>query len=831
MPDLATLILPPTGLFSCDDASTPIPLVGVSVEGTITGLCARVSVAHRYRNAEATPIEAVYLFPLDEGAAVCGFEAVIDDVVVVGRVEERDRAFERYDEAIEQGHGAFLLDEERPDVFRASIGNLAPGKEVLVRLTYVTELPVADGQLRFTLPTTIAPKYAPAEDLRGVGRPEAEAVNPPVAWQVPYGLHLRLRVQMPGGLTGLSSPSHPIAIALEDGHAIVTLAAQEVSLDRDFVLAVDASALKTPHVWVDEGAAVAVGFVPDLPDTPVAAEVVFVVDRSGSMHGASIAEVRNALQLCLRAMTSGCCFNIIGFGSTYAPLFPESRVYDESSLAIATRYVEQLQADLGGTEILPSLEFVLGQPSRSGLPRQVVVLTDGEVTNTDAVLALVKSHRTRARVFAFGIGAAASQHLVKGMARVGGGTAEFIHPGERIEAKVVRQVSRILSPAVTDVRLEWIGGDVATAPADLPPIFRHQQLLAYGLVTDAMPRAVRLSARGPAGPLSWEVPIVGLGQPDATVPVSGATVAADDHGPFGERPLPSPGGAIATLAARARIRELEEGEEWLTSRGSLQHHRRPAAVRQQIIDLSVRYGLLSRETSFVAIEHRAVPVQGDMQLRRVPVALASGWAGVRPASPFLAASSMPGRAGLARRHDVGLPMTLGAPAAIEWGDVIDESPLYETGDVPAFRVSVRAAAQSRTPASTRAFEALSGLASWLPRRTQSPARPAGLDALVKLQRAAGAWDLDAALAEVLGRDLEDVRRAMPAATAPSDVAARAWATALALAWLERHASAQQEEWRTLAIKAHVWLGRDTTGVPLDGVSWEDAARAWLDGTP
>ncbi len=167
---------------------------------------------------------------------------------------------------------------------------------------------------------------------------------------------------------------------------------------------------------------------------------------------------------------------------------------------------------------------MLGQPSRSGLPRQVVVLTDGEVTNTDAVLALVGSHRNKARVFAFGIGAAASQHLVKGLARAGGGTAEFIHPGERIEAKVMRQVSRLLSPAVTDVRLEWVGGNVTTAPSDLPPIFRNQQMLVYGLVTDAMPQAVRVSAMGPTGLLSWEVPIVGLGQPDATVAVADATV-------------------------------------------------------------------------------------------------------------------------------------------------------------------------------------------------------------------------------------------------------------------------------------------------------------------
>src|SRR5262245_52012664 len=86
----------------------------------------------------------------------------------------------------------------------------------------------------------------------------------------------------------------------------------------------------------------------------------FVVDRSGSMEGSSIEEVRNALQLCLRSMTAGCRFNIVGFGSTYKALFNESRVYDEASLAEASKYVAALDATLGGTEILPALQFVLG---------------------------------------------------------------------------------------------------------------------------------------------------------------------------------------------------------------------------------------------------------------------------------------------------------------------------------------------------------------------------------------------------------------------------------------------------------------------------------------
>ena len=806
MPDLATATTLTAGLFAQDEVGAPVPLTGVSVEGTITGLCARVSVAHRYRNAESTPIEAVYVFPLDDGAAVCGFEAIIDGVSVVAEVQEREKAFERYDEAIEQGHGAFLLDEERPDVFRASVGNLAAGKEVLVRITYVTELPVDGGRLRFTLPTTIAPRYAPSEDQRGVGRPEAEAVNPPVAWQVPYGLHLALRVEMPTGITGLASPSHPVTLDLADGHAVVSLATQDAALDRDFVLTADAAVLQTPQLWVEgpgeagDEMALAVAFAPDLPATTSASEIVFVVDRSGSMGGSSIAEVRNALQLCLRTLTEGCWFNIVGFGSSYSTLFPESRAYDEASLTLAARYVESLDADLGGTEILPALTFVLGQSSRPGLPRQVVVLTDGEVTNTDAVIALVRQHRQTSRVFTFGIGAAASQHLVRGLARAGGGTAEFIHPGERIEATVTRQVARLLSPAVTDVRIEWVGGSVRPVPAVAPPIFRDQRLLAYAYVTGAVPTAVRLSGNGPSGPLAWDVPI-GAGARHADQPAVSV-----------ERV-----GAIATLAARALIRELEESDTWLTDRGSQQRDRRLSAVRQQVIDLSVRYGLLSRETSFVAIEHRATPLIGNMQLRRIPVSLAHGWGGRAAVSTSKSS-----------RRAIDAPFD-----ALSWASGTSHS--FDFADDGMARMELRATPAPRDATLAGLRRAVAGNArrtaaqvAWRVRSTATPAvRPAGLDALVKLQSAAGAWELDDALALVIGRSIDDLRSAMPDGRMAREALTRAWATAVALAWLERHAAANEGEWRAIAIKARRWLERQFAADTHEVDTWQDAARSWL----
>ena len=353
-----------SGLFTRDQA--PVPLTGVSVEAEISSFCARISVTQRYVNRESTPIEAVYVFPLDEGAAVCAFEAIVDDTVVVGEVKEREEAFRMYDDAMERGDGAFLLDEERPDVFQASVGNLPPGKEALLKLTYVTELHVADGGLRFTVPTTVSPRYAPSDDQVGVGRPDSETLNPPRGWQVPYGLNLTVRVAMPGAISQVESPSHPVSVTLADRTATVALSQRDAALDRDFVLNVQAAGLDTPQAWIERNTddnthAIAIAFSPSWGADQVPAEVVFVVDRSGSMGGSSIEEVRNALQLCLRSMIPGCRFNIIGFGSRVEALFPASREYDERSLKAASDHVAGMQADLGGTEILPALKFAFEQ--------------------------------------------------------------------------------------------------------------------------------------------------------------------------------------------------------------------------------------------------------------------------------------------------------------------------------------------------------------------------------------------------------------------------------------------------------------------------------------
>ena len=763
-----------SGLFTRDKAA--VPLTGVSVEAEISSFCARISVAQRYVNRESTPVEAVYVFPLDEGAAVCGFEAIVDDTVVVGEVKEREEAFRLYDDAMERGDGAFLLDEERPDVFQASVGNLPPAKEALLKLTYVTELTVADGGLRFTVPTTVSPRFAPTEDQVGVGRPDSQTLNPPRDWHVPYGLNLTVRLAMPGAISQVESPSHPVSVTIAGCTATVAVS-RDTALDRDFVLNVQAAGLDTPQAWIernpdDNTQAIAIAFSPSLGTDQTPAEVIFVVDRSGSMGGSSIEEVRNALQLCLRSMIAGCRFNIVGFGSRYEALFPASREYDDGSLKAASEHVAGMQADLEGTEILPALKFVFEQKATSELTKQVVVLTDGQVSNTDAVLALAKQYAPHVRVFTFGIGAGASHHLVRGLARAAGGSAEFIYPGESIERKVVRQFGRLLSPALTDVRLLWGNLRATQAPTVLPPVFGAGRLLVYGLDVSLTPSSiVRLTATGPAGPIQFDVPV------DAARAVDGRTVA--------------------TLAARARIRELEESPEWIQSRGSRQHERKATGINREIIDLSIRYGLISRETSFVAIERRETPVLGNVQLRRIPIALTSGWGGVQDmvlgGRLFV---QMPSGA-------VGAPQAAGMVLSLGGGAEFD-------------RIQIRS---PQRPLLSRAIESLSRgrkQASVAPPRT-------GMHALIALQRADGSWDLTPEFCAIVGHELAELETALSGAGGSRDEMRRAWATALAIAWLTEHAADSEEQWRLLVAKARRFIG-SVAAVPAGGDSWLDVAK-------
>lgn len=749
------------GLFA---GARAVPLEGVKIEAVMRGPCVEVTVTQRYRNAEPDPIEAVYAFPLEEGAAVCGFAAKVGERLVRGRVEERDKAFEIYDDAMMEGHGAYLLDQERPDIFRASVGNLNPGQAVELQIRYVTLARREGEATRLQIPTTISPRYVPASSPKDVGEaevgePDAEVVNPERWPRVPYGLSLSVDVQT-AGLRRVESPSHPVRATLRDEGALVELGQDEAALDRDFVLLVETKAPHAPFAEVareEDGRRVAlVSFLPDLaPDPSRGHEVVFVLDCSGSMGGDSIAQARRALALCVRALSPKDTFQIVRFGSRHESLWRAPRAYDDAALEEAAAYVDRIDADLGGTEILSPLTAVLERAPDPERPRRVLLLTDGQVSNEDRVIALAKAHASTARVFTFGIGAGASEHLVRGVARASRGATEMIYPGERIEPKVLRMFARVQTPALDDVRVDWQGLSVEQAPGRTPPLFAGDALTLFARIEAGDASEVVLRA----GEQRWTVPL--------------------------DLERAATGGAIPVLWAREKIRDLEEGEP---RRGSAQ--RRGSGEdrkKAQLVELGVRYGLTSSATSYVAVEERADAdrTDGPVQLRKIPIALTKGW-GEPTRSAAGAMPTMSVAAPMAPAPMMGAPSVGGPQGAPPPPRMAPPPP--PSGGAPRRRKSAKRAA---APAEMTFDAAL-----------HEAAEPAPVDRVFDLlmtQKADGRFERSAVLDAWLGADR--VAKLDAALTSHGDGVI----TALVVALLEREAADREDEWRPAVTKARAWL--------------------------
>ncbi|KAK3729137.1 hypothetical protein QZH41_005821 [Actinostola sp. cb2023] len=393
-----------------------VPLEKIQIRGNIKGFTAEVLAIMEYKNNSDSPIEAIYVFPLDEEAAVCGFQATIDGRTIVAEIQEKQKARDTYDDAISSGHSAFLLEEsdESSDIFQINVGNLPPKQSATVELTFVTTLSVEkEGRVVFVLPAVLNPRYSPSDS-----KPSVSTTLPTIASvSTKYSFDFVLEVQCASLIEEITSPCNPLKVVInpEDNRQATVRLGEEFKFDADVQVHVLCSKPFEPHALVENGVTklkdgikdeflskpvVMLNFFPELDSSASLdrGEFIFVVDRSGSMGIESrIKNARETLLLFLKSLPEGCYFNVIGFGSSFEKLFPKSESYDDSSLNRACSHGESMEADLGGTEILAPLQDVFSQPLIKGYPRQVFLLTDGGVRNTQQVIELVRTNATRAR--------------------------------------------------------------------------------------------------------------------------------------------------------------------------------------------------------------------------------------------------------------------------------------------------------------------------------------------------------------------------------------------------------------------------------------------------
>lgn len=418
------------------------------------------------------------------------FQATIGNRIITGKIEEKEAAKNKYDDAVASGHTGFLLEQVAGDLFRASIGNLPSKVEAVIEIEYVCELKIEGSCTRVFIPTCHVPRYSP------MGNPSPVPVAAGTA--IPYKVTLSATITTSSNISSIVCPGFSeIPISCQNNKATITDVPINERLSNDFLLLISEETPCVPRAWVERdsedpsSAVVMLSLYPSLDNyRDCNTEIIFIIDQSGSMSGSPINMVASTLTNFLDVLPSECYFNIVGFGSSYYTLFPSSvPVSDMANIVTAKKLLATLKADLGGTDILPPLQQVLrNKPIKDEYARQVFVLTDGGVDNVHAVGELLQQKSSTTRVFAFGIGAGASTDLIKTISSAGRGYHEFIATTQDITVTVKRQLERALQPSLTGTNLKWEQAYPSkVVPLNIPPLFHMSQLLIYAHFSGSSP--------------------------------------------------------------------------------------------------------------------------------------------------------------------------------------------------------------------------------------------------------------------------------------------------------------------------------------------------------
>ncbi|MFL5291878.1 MAG: VIT domain-containing protein [Myxococcales bacterium] len=594
-----------------------LPLGAVTIQARVVDRIAEVDVEQKFRNDSAEAIEATYVFPLGGAAAVSRFELRVAGRTVVGKVEERGEARREYVEALEAGKRAALLEQDRDDVFTLQVGNIPAGEEAVVRISYAERLPCfEDGEAELRLPLVVAPRYVGGEPLErepvGAGTsldtdrvPDASRLTPPrlapgfdpkVALSVEVEL---FRDSPEATFEGLACSQHATRTSSGPESIRVSLARSDEPLDRDFVLRfrLGRKNVRTA-LLVHEGGEESIAFLSIIPPARegflgAPRDVVFVLDRSGSMEGVKIASAARACGLLLRTLGPRDRFSIAAFSNAIewmdgAPVFAAA---DEHGQERGEKWLREVEAN-GGTE----LESALGEALHALASRKdgtarapvVVLLTDGQVADEAGALRRVQREVGEARLFCVGIDTAVNAGLLTRLAALGGGTASLVEPGATLE-DALRSISReIGAPLVVDLSLEDVDAGLvqsSLAPQRLPDLFAGRA--AFAAFRVGSPGKVRVKGKWSDGRAFEE------------------TVEARR----------TPLAAVARIWARARVADLED-----------RFRMGETDLKKEIIALGVRYSLLTRFTAFVAVDGEVVN-RGRAKKQIVqPVAMPAGWA-------------------------------------------------------------------------------------------------------------------------------------------------------------------------------------------------------------
>ncbi|HEY0993673.1 MAG TPA: VIT domain-containing protein [Kofleriaceae bacterium] len=621
-----------------DDAGAPVtaiafPLKHTDVQTKVSGMSAMYTVTQTFENPYDEAIDAVYVFPLGDGAAVTSYAIVIGDRTIAGEIKKRDEARAAYEEARAQGHTAALLEQEKRNIFRQRIANIAPHEAIKVRMQYIELLDYADGQYEIAFPLVVGPRYLPADALgknpvgahRAGQQARAGVTSIPYADEKIAGSTVSFTAEVDAGVPVLSvaSPSHQLKVddVAPTRRKIALASAGEVP-NRDLIVRYKTASEQT-MVGVLAHRTDAKGYF-TLIVQPKATyktgditprEVMIVIDTSGSMDGQPIAQAQALASVLIDSLRPGDTFNVMAFSGSTNAMAPAAIAGDGTGKQTGKAFVASLMAG-GGTEMGPAIARALAATPGNDRVRLVYFLTDGFVGNDDMIVSAARGNLGVNRIFSVGIGSAPNRSLLNQIAQVGRGFATYLNLGESAANVGEDLVRRTAFPYLTDIKIEWNGLAVTgVTPNAIPDVYAGKPLVVSGIYTRAGRAKITVSATTAGRRVQ--------------IPVEVALPDRVDAEP------------VSALWARKRIDEL------LFLAGDSITDKTVA----QITELGLAFHMVTDYTSFVAVDRtRVVAANGASKLIEQPALMPSGVnpettlgppSSGAPSSPSYSASASP----------------------------------------------------------------------------------------------------------------------------------------------------------------------------------------------
>jgi len=594
-----------------------LPLEHTQVEIAISGNLQRATVRQVYGNPYDEPIEAVYTFPLPQSGAVDRMNMWIGDRFIEGKIHERDLARQIYEQAIESGQTASLLEQERPNIFTQSIGNILPGDSIVIEISYVAPVEYDDGEYEIVFPMVVGPRFVPPGgfvrrifDMYEVSTSveDADRITPPIVpegTRTGYDIELSVTINAGVEIQDFESLNHEVDVDLNwrAGNVTISLKDDDVIPNRDFVLRYTTASDRIQTGVISHNGEMGGHFMLILqPDADIdideitPKEMFFVVDCSGSMSGQPMDVAKETVRQFVRGMNPDDTFQIMRFSETASSMSRSPLSNTENNIEQGVRFINNMSGT-GGTMMIEGVRAAIGYPEDPDRMRFVIFLTDGFIGNEAEILGELQSTLgDNTRLFSVGVGSSPNRYLIEGLAEEGRGHAYYVGYNEDPIESVSAIYEKINDPYLVGISIDWGDLDVHDVyPSLIPDLYAGEPLVIVGQYDGSGSETVHLSGNVAGRRWNENVQVVLPGsQEDNDV--------------------------IATLWARKKIHDLSR--QMYNTYGYIEQNQ---DIIDEITDTALDYQIMSEYTSFVAVceEIRTDP-DGNPVTIQVPVNMPEG---------------------------------------------------------------------------------------------------------------------------------------------------------------------------------------------------------------